>query len=236
MAMGKTHALSGVTVYALAVGVAYRIGVPLDPVQVALGAVVSPAAAMLPDIDHPDGTIARSLGWATRALCMSVNAIGGGHRRFTHSLAGCAILTGLTALAAAYRHTVPGAIACGVLLWVLLAAGIRLWRIRGWVDDFLALPAAAGIVLSGVDLTVLPYTVALGTVVHLAGDWPTHEPLRLGWPFTDRIFGAPRWLRFRVDGWFERKILFRGLWVALALIVSVETGALGWLVDIVARA
>lgn len=236
MAMGRTHALSGVVVYVLALPAAYAladaIGHELTPVEVTVGLLVSPAAAMLPDVDHPDGTIARSLGLPTQALCRAVNAIGGGHRRFTHSVAGCGIFTALAALAAATRHTVPGAVCCGVILWVLLAAGIRLWHLRGWVDDFAALPAAVLIVVSGVDLTVLPWAVALGTLTHLMGDWPTYEPMRLGWPFTDREFPAPRWFRFRVNGDFERKVLFRGLWVALVLAVVAVTGALGWLVEV----
>lgn len=63
------------------------------------GALVTAGAALLPDLDHPDGTVARSLRplstWLARGICR----LSGGHRRGTHSVLGVAVFTGLAAAA-----------------------------------------------------------------------------------------------------------------------------------------
>lgn len=62
---------------------------------VVTGALICAGAALLPDLDHPGGTVARSLpplsGWLSRIVVK----VAGGHRRATHSLLGLAVFTAL---------------------------------------------------------------------------------------------------------------------------------------------
>jgi membrane-bound metal-dependent hydrolase YbcI (DUF457 family) len=54
-------------------------------------------AAVLPDIGHPDSSIARSFGPGTRAFAW----VSGGHRHGTHIIAGTAALTAAAGMALA---------------------------------------------------------------------------------------------------------------------------------------
>jgi hypothetical protein len=55
--------------------------------------VITVGAGVLPDIDHPDSTIARSFGFLTEASAWLVGPIYSGHRHSTHSPAGIAVFT-----------------------------------------------------------------------------------------------------------------------------------------------
>ncbi|WP_262925695.1 metal-dependent hydrolase [Kocuria atrinae] len=66
---------------------------PVGDAGVVTGALICAGAALLPDIDHPSGTVARSLppfsGWLARI----VSRLSGGHRRGTHSVIGLLVFT-----------------------------------------------------------------------------------------------------------------------------------------------
>ena len=68
---------------------------PVGNAGVVTGALICAGAALLPDLDHPGGTVARSLpplsGWLSRAVVR----VAGGHRRATHSLLGLAVFIAL---------------------------------------------------------------------------------------------------------------------------------------------
>lgn len=53
---------------------------------VLLGSAPVMGAALLPDIDHTNGTIANSMGWFTKLLTKVVSVISGGHRQATHGI------------------------------------------------------------------------------------------------------------------------------------------------------
>src|SRR4051812_31713954 len=84
--MGQTHVLSGCVAWLAAIPLLPQLGLPLTPVQLAAGAALCAGGAMLPDIDHHDGTIANTFGPVTRLLCKAVSAVSGGHRHATHSI------------------------------------------------------------------------------------------------------------------------------------------------------
>src|SRR5256885_6898424 len=90
--MGHTHALSGAAAW-LAVtplvsdhALLHQYAMSLSPTQIAAGTLVCAGAALLPDMDHHDGTIANTFGIVTRLICRFVAWISGGHRHATHSL------------------------------------------------------------------------------------------------------------------------------------------------------
>jgi LexA-binding, inner membrane-associated putative hydrolase len=65
-------------------------------------------AAVLPDIDHPDGSVAYSFGFVTEGFAWLIEHVSGGHRHGTHSLAGIAAFTGAAYVAEHYRRTLGG--------------------------------------------------------------------------------------------------------------------------------
>ena len=198
------HTLSGV-----AAGV---WSLPVAPISGAAGSVVWVAAvtgfALAPDLDHPKATAANMWGPVTRAPSAFLT-----HRGFTHRPAGVAAavvtawaaVTGalaplVTAVAAVFGHAHPGQLGHTVGAWALLAvlavtAGLALAAAR--VPWPLNLPAswaaAAATVWVGFPLAWLPWAVALGVAVHIAGDRvPGHrEPIAVAlclaalaaWPY-----------------------------------------------------
>ena len=109
MCTGRTHALSGAVAGSALSIAALHASRP----TVALAALVTAGAAVLPDVDHPDSTVAHTFGLVTQAFAWIVGRLSGGHRHLTHSLSGVAVFTGLAFLAGAFRHTWPGRIGLG---------------------------------------------------------------------------------------------------------------------------
>jgi membrane-bound metal-dependent hydrolase YbcI (DUF457 family) len=95
MCLGRTHALFGVVTGAVA-GFALHAPRP----QAAVAAVLTAGAAVLPDIDHPDATVARCFAFVTQAFAWLVGKLSGGHRHLTHSLFGAGVFTALAWLGA----------------------------------------------------------------------------------------------------------------------------------------
>lgn len=128
--MAKGHAVTGAATWiggCVAATIAARRGLPApNPTwyQLFAGAIICAGAALLPDIDHPDSTVTRSLGpisrilsailaWiagATRRItcghCLTLPRVGG-HRALTHTaLFAIAVGVGIGWLAAAHGKTV----------------------------------------------------------------------------------------------------------------------------------
>ena len=73
----------------------------------------STGAALVPDADHHNATIAHSLPPLSNAVCAGVGALAGGHRRGTHSLIGLAAFVAVAWIAGffadlAWRPPIPG--------------------------------------------------------------------------------------------------------------------------------
>ncbi len=219
--LGRTHALSGAVA-----GAAGGLAVAhLAPAGVGVAAVLTAGAAVLPDIDHPDATIARSFGLITRAFAWLVEHVSGGHRHGTHSLVGIAAFTAGAYAAISYRHTLPGKIALGLLLTLVIAAALRALRIGGHAGDLLAVAGAAGVIWSGFGLTSLTWAVALGAATHLAGDMLTDEGVPLLWPLSRRhIRLLPEPFAFTTGTRPERWLVAPLLLAALAWLAFLTAG------------
>jgi membrane-bound metal-dependent hydrolase YbcI (DUF457 family) len=209
--MGHTHALSGAAAWLALTPVVsdhallHQYAVSLSPTQIAAGAVVCAGAALLPDMDHHDGTIANTFGIVTRLLCRIVALVSGGHRHATHSLL-FAAGTGAGAWWVA-THARIGWLVCLFLLVGLGMRGIGIGlKERDDVTGLLnaAIAAALVFVMRDVDMGFAGYAVGLGCLAHVVGDCLTPEGCPVFWPIPRRL-GMP--IVPRTDGHVERWLL-----------------------------
>ena len=95
--LGHSHATSGGLAWAaaasalpmsvLAYPAMHGSTAHIQPRDLIFGTFITAGAALLPDIDHPNGTIAHAIGPVTHNLCKIIEKISGGHRHATHSFA-----------------------------------------------------------------------------------------------------------------------------------------------------
>jgi membrane-bound metal-dependent hydrolase YbcI (DUF457 family) len=196
--LGHSHATSGAFAWSVAAAtlpisaltypVLTTADVHLGPVDLLLGAFLTAGAALLPDADHPNGTIAHVLGPVSHYLCRFISWISGGHRHATHSFAfviavGYGTWAGehwlgryftlslvffLLALAVRALHICPSG--DGIEAWgtVVILAAVGTFAMDHWITD---------------KPVWLPFSVGLGALAHLAGDCLTDRGCRLFWPF-----------------------------------------------------
>ncbi|MFI7483584.1 metal-dependent hydrolase [Kocuria sp. M1R5S2] len=200
--MGPSHAACGAAAW-VALTADYRlhlegISIPIGwglldvgDAGVLTGALVTAGAALLPDLDHPGGTVARSLPplstWLSRVVCR----IAGGHRRGTHSLLGMAAFTGLAAAAQELGVPVEGfgrvwplAAVMSVLLIALAVQSLAFLPARvakfNWVAG-IGLGAVVGLHPPAHEWW-FPAAVGTGVVVHVLGDLVTTRGVHLLYP------------------------------------------------------
>lgn len=164
---------------------------PMPPEAVALGGLVAAGAALLPDADHPSATIAYSIPGAGKLVTSAVGAASGGHRHGTHSGISAVLvfvlawwLTAVSGLVNdSYLSTYV--VASGIAAMALLAFATKVLRIvRSWAMAWLigAIIAAFVTLVLPAQWAWLPWAVAIGWVVHMAGDFLTTGGLPLLWP------------------------------------------------------
>lgn len=135
--MGPGHAVSGAAAGLYAATLARDLGLlDIGPAATLTGAALCAGAALLPDLDHPNATVAKAFGPASVALARGTNAVSaavygltktgvdedrdGGHRGLTHTTVFAVVLGGLVAVLA---DVLPGSVP--VLLFVLLVLALR---------------------------------------------------------------------------------------------------------------
>lgn len=214
MCLGHTHALSGV-VAGTAVGL-YMTHLPST--QLVLFAGLTAGAAVLPDIDHPNSTLAHCFGFLTRSFAWLIGKISGGHRHLTHAVLGVAGFEFLAWLAAKFRHEIGGKAGLIILLSVIIAGGLYAFGVHSHVADFAAIGAAIGLVVTGTGLSHVATAVGIGCATHVVGDMLTDEGCPLFYPFSERHYRVlPRPLAFttgtRPELWVVDPALAVGLGV-----------------------
>lgn len=176
-----------------------------------LSTVVASGAAVLPDLDEPEATAARSLGPAGRIASKTIRGAAGGHRQRTHTLLFAALMAALSYWIAGLWQaselwkSLPAAILVGVCtLWGFLLIG-RAVEDRG-ISKIVSTPVAwlAGLSASGIMIVAawvppesawgrwlfyvftpqwwLPAALGVGVVAHLLGDLPTKSGVPVFWP------------------------------------------------------
>lgn len=244
--LGRNHILG-----ALTAGVGLAAAIPHAPLPVrGLVVAITGGAGLLPDLDHPSGKAARSLGFVTKLLAAGVASLSltlyhatatdedspdrmNGHRTVTHTVPG-AVGFGVAAGVAVVVHPVAGAVVGGFMCG-LMALGFR--------------SLGVGFTVAGGGVTwwtlthipgwwwAVPVAVALGSLTHSVCDAATNSGVPLCWPFT--VHGQ-RWYKVRTPATFatggpvESTAVTPVLWVTLVVAVGVTTGVLPGVVAAVA--
>lgn len=230
--LGHSHATSGALAWAVAAPTLAPLWfhTELRVEDVLVGTLLCAGAALLPDLDHQDGTIANFLGPVSRLLTKIVSAISGGHRHATHSF----FFAGLMGVGTWAGEKYLGPVFVNVLVFVLLALASRALHLCPPGDGF----KSWGVIVSEAFLGAmiverwlpsvpdwLPYLVALGCLVHILGDCLTDRGSPLLWPIGFR-FGVP--LIQRTGNSFETKflspVMALGTVVALWFLLRSGTG------------
>ncbi|WIB65686.1 metal-dependent hydrolase [Curtobacterium sp. MCBD17_040] len=199
--MGAHHAITGAAAWIAVAGTAPYLTTGLDPVGtvgVFTGALVCAGAALLPDVDHHNATIAHSVPVVGSIVAGAAEVASGGHRHFTHGLlAAVAAYFGSQALNLAVVHTshhgniqVGAGIATAALI-AFAAKALKLTR-GSWALPWLfgAAIAAAVLLWSPQQILWLPIAITLGYVVHLLGDGLTTAGMPWLWPWHPK---PPHW-------------------------------------------
>jgi membrane-bound metal-dependent hydrolase YbcI (DUF457 family) len=215
--LARTHLVTGVVAWEVV-----ALNTHTTPVQMATGLVLVPCAALLPDFDHHNATITKTYGPATAVASWMIAKVCGGHRNGTHSAFGVLMLGGLLHACVTHRHTLwAQLILCAVLI-PTMAAGVRVLKIPGWLDDAAAIPLVIGIVfLSGINLQSVPIAMMTGCAVHIAGDCLTNSGCPILWPLTKERFSMHL---FPTGKWVEKRVIF---WVLFTTMVGLY-GCLVW--------
>jgi membrane-bound metal-dependent hydrolase YbcI (DUF457 family) len=189
--MGRQHCLTGVLA-----GVGVAACIPGAPIGWRLLVIaVTGGASLLPDLDHPSATAARSLGFVTRLLAKGVDAASlaiyhatregadpterhSGHRLFTHTVPGAALASRLAA-SLCLLHPLAGAALCALL------AGLMSLGLKFAGSVFAAASGFTGWWLLEREngwWWLVPVSVFVGCVVHILGDTVTNSGTPLLWP------------------------------------------------------
>jgi membrane-bound metal-dependent hydrolase YbcI (DUF457 family) len=192
--MGVNHATTGAAAWVAVTAVVpgWTTGwYPVDATGVFAGAIVCAGAALLPDADHHNGTIARSVPGIGTAVTSAIGHAAGGHRHGLHSILGIlgaafgAFLLDYIKLPTDWHGTLP--IGAGLATMALTAFAARALKLtRGnWVMPWIlgALVAAFIVFFAPSNLIWLPLAIILGYIVHLLGDALTVGGIAWLWPF-----------------------------------------------------
>lgn len=230
--MGKGHATLGAAAWCMAApAIVTATGNPITFGTLLLGAIPVTGASLIPDIDHPNGSIANSAGPITRTIAKGAALLSGGHREGTHTLPFFALVVGAAFL------TVWAGNMWAALAWyfVLSAFGAQAlaksvlhkefnkrWKKRtgifakAYCWAFAAVATAGAIAVYGMQDTAawwwLPWGVLIGHATHLLGDIMTTAGLDLG-------IGLKRKVRLPIlgDAGNSREALFT--WLLAAIII-----------------
>lgn len=235
MVMGPTHAVSGALVGLLVADVLPRDwGGPTSTPEALAFAGVCAGAALLPDLDTPQSTVARSFGPVSQGLAKGIGRASagyynltrgtgerrrtGGHRTMTHT----ALFAGLLGAGVSLLVARFGREAIIAVLFVTLGLALRglfgTWaKKNGWFV-VTAVTAVLSVVMwtafpGDVGSTGLGVAVALGCATHCLGDAITKEGIPFLAPFVPWRgrrwweFKLPRMLAIRAGGPFEVVVL-----------------------------
>ena len=189
--MGRSHLMLGAAGF-LAFEAAFPnafsfISPPLDTAQLAAGTLVAAGAAMLPDLDHPEATLAHSLPPVSNVVARFVNIAAGGHRKGTHTIWAW---LGVTALAWFALMTLSNGPIIGLIFAIFCALLMLqvLTQANGLICLILAaILGGAAVLATGNDFGWMVQAIFLGYFLHLVGDIVTTEGIPPFFPLPPNI-------------------------------------------------
>lgn len=221
--MGVNHATTGAAawVFLTASAPVLTSGLyPVDPIGVFTGAIVCAGAALLPDADHHNGTIANSVPIVGRLAAGAIGEASGGHRHGLHSILGVigvvigSFLLDYVRVTTEWFGVLP--LGAGLATMGLVAFAAKALKLTkgSWLMPWLfGLVVAAFIVFAApTNLKWLPIAITVGYFVHLLGDAVTTEGIAWFWPWKPN---PPLWLQdipvlnkiWRKNGYFSFPII-----------------------------
>lgn len=187
--MGGTHAITGTLAFGGA-SLAFAFDL-VGPVDLSVSGwimfgVLTTAAALFPDIDHHKATVTRSFGGLTRLVrWILIKPLFGKHREGTHSIFFAGLVGFGAWLLIKYIDLLGCKIGLLVLLSIVTSSLIRLFHIRGWMDDVAPVPVWAFLIFfTDIDLKIVPWALALGCLTHVIGDCMTDRGCPILWPLS----------------------------------------------------
>lgn len=263
MATGPTHAMSGLAAWAAVTAVAdtHAIG-QLSPKTWVVGATLASGAALLPDIDHPKSTVARTFGAVSRGVSAGLSGLSGflyrltrtkkdsdregTHRGFTHTVV-FALLAGLSTTAIVQSSA---GTALGVLMFTFAGLAVR-GIMHTWnpAQDALLITAASLLLTLAcwawagqqpTDAAAFGVAVMIGCVSHFIGDAITEQGCPMLWPVplqgkTWFPVAPPKPMRMKTGGKVEMTLIGPGLTLAAVVLSSMvlyRVGAAPWIAQL----
>lgn len=220
--MGTSHAISGGAAWIAVTSLGLY---ETTPTAALLGTVVCAGAALLPDADHHNATIAHSVPVAGKVVAGAVGGLTGGHRKGMHSLIAVVVvifamfwLGQLTWQPDGWDVTIHAGAAIATACCIAFATKVlkitKSWLIA-WI---IGIAVGFGIgLLSPAQAAWLPWCIGTGYLVHLLGDAITVGGVPFLWPV---MIKPPKALR--------KTPLISNIWLshgAVALPILGKTGS-----------
>lgn len=211
--MGYSHAVTGAAGWLALTstsGAALGVYSPGSTAVVLAGSILCAGAAMAPDADHGQASIAHSLPPVTKWMAQGIGAVSGGHRHGTHSIIGVIVFTLFTYLMSFWVMDIEGrtvAIGTGLIAIFLVAFATKTFGLHrsigtGVAGDILGTAAGPWIVALGTAGVAtycfderwswLPICMAVGTFIHILGDGLTVQGVPWLWPWNPK---PPQWVK-----------------------------------------
>lgn len=212
--MGPTHSVS-----ALAAGLATTIALnntgiyDFTPATALIFASITAGAGLLPDLDHPQATLARTWGPVSKLMAKITNSlsagfanmtagpkdrhVSNGHRKLTHTALFSLIIAPAIVLALISAGGFWAQMAVVYFFITLALQGLFRDYIRSLgpiLANILAIGITYGLAQATPETlhpTLLAFAVAVGCLAHIAGDAPTHSGVPFFAPFIQ--VGGKRW-------------------------------------------
>ncbi len=236
--MGRTHVLSSTAIgLACAAPLAgHFIDRPMPVATLFAFAALVGGYGVLPDLDHPQATLARTLGPVTKAISQVVHNISGGHRKGTHTIWMALLVVGLvTVLAAKFgRPALIPVVFVGFYLFAMILHLAPHHRSgRGELVYALEAAAATAAVYEFIpDWWFVPFAAGFGVLGHIVGDILTVEGVPILYPLAKKfVVRVP--LLGRTDSAREHGFAWLLVpaiaWMAFAIVFGHQWWDVSWL-------
>jgi membrane-bound metal-dependent hydrolase YbcI (DUF457 family) len=188
--LGKSHLMFGAAGWLVAgPGLLALTGNELGIAELGTGTIVASGAAMLPDLDHPQATVSRSLGPVSQTFAKYFAKALGGHRNGSHSL------LFILALGLLLHWALQSTDGIWVALGICLLASSLLFRTLTEASGAICfgLSAIMAIVLTTISpqMDWIFFAVLIGVLFHDLGDALTTEGVPPLWPINKTRVSVP---------------------------------------------